>query len=129
MKIHTKIVWDAGGTEVLDDWFAYEGPVSRLGGGSSKEIQQTSQGPWLQQQPYLVRGFTEAQKNFESSKPSYYPGSTVVPFSGESQQGMGLMKGLAESSKLPGQAADQIGSTVGGDYLDSPENWAARMRN
>ena len=129
MKIHTKIVWDADGAELLDDWFAYDGPVAEAGGGSSKEIQQTSQGPWLQQQPYLVRGFTEAQKNFESSKPSYYPDSTVVPFSEQTKSGMGLMQGLAESSQLPGQAASQIGSTVGGDYLDSPENWAARTRN
>ncbi len=129
MKIHTKIVWDADGNEVLDDWFDYIGPIAHAGGGSSKQTQQTSTGPWTVQQPYLAQGFSEAYKNYQSDSPKYYPDSTVTPFSDATNQGLSLTKGLADSSALPGQAADQVGATTNGAYLRSPQDWASNFQN
>lgn len=129
MKIYNKIIWDADGNEVLSDWFDYSGPVSHAGGGSSKQTQQTSTGPWTVQQPYLAQGFSEAYKNYQSDSPQYYPDSTVTPFSDATNQGLSLTKGLADSSVLPGQAADQVGATTSGAYLRSPQDWASSFQN
>lgn len=130
MKIHTRILWDSDGTEILDDFYRYDGPIAHLGGGSSqKQTQQTSTGPWSAQQPYLTKGFDAALQNYNSDKPSFYPGSTVTPFSGATQQGMGLIQGLADSSKLPGQAAQQVGSTATGGYQADPQSWIRGLTN
>lgn len=129
MKIHTKLVWDADGNEVVDEWFSYEGPLAHAGGGSSKSTQQSSAGPWSVQQPYIAQGFSEAYKNFQSDSPQYFPGSTVTPFSDATNKGLALTKGLADSSMLPTQAADQVGGTASGAYLQSPQAWASQLQN
>lgn len=134
MRVHTKIIWDSDGRELLDDWVSYSGPIAHLGGGSSQKqqqqsTQQTSTGPWAAQQPYLTQGFQAAQDNFQSSNPSFYPGSTVTPFSSATTQGQGLIQGLAASDKLPGQAAQQVGATASGGYQADPQSWINGLTN
>ena len=100
-----------------------------VGGGfeSSKESGKTA--PWEAQQPYLQKGFAEAARQFDSSSPEYYPGSTVADFSPQSLQGRGLMEGIASTTQLPGQAAGQLGSTLEGKYLSGPNASPAGQAN
>ena len=60
------------------------------GGGSRATTTETTREPWSGQKPFLTQGFEEAQSLLEGPKPSFFPGSTVVPFSPESQLAMGM---------------------------------------
>lgn len=107
-------------------------------GGSTKYVPtttttnnttQTKSDPWSPQQPYLMQGFAEAQKQYESNNPQYFPGSTVVPFSSQTTQGLQQMQDIANNSQLPGQAANQVSNTLQGNYQMSPRQWAATYYN
>ncbi len=127
MRVHTKIIWDRDGELELDDWFSYAGPISLAGGGSSqKSVQQTSTGPWTAQQPYIMRGFQEAEKLYNSGTPQYFPDSTIAPQSADTS---GAIQQMGQGSSLPGDAAAQVSKTLGGAYDVSPEAWAARTYN
>ena len=66
--------------------------------------------PWGPQQPYIQSGFDAAKTQLNS-------GSTVAPLSPQTQTGLGMVEGAAQSSQLPQQAAGQLSNTMGGDYL------------
>lgn len=46
-------------------------------GQSTNTIQQSD--PWVGQQPYLRDIFGQAQKNYQSAQPQFFPGPTVAP--------------------------------------------------
>lgn len=46
--------------------------------GGTTSTTQTNQQPWSGQQPYLSNLFQQAQNNYNSSNPQYYPGQTVA---------------------------------------------------
>jgi hypothetical protein len=75
--------------------------------------------PWGPSQDYLKTGFEKA-KGYLDDPISYYPGSTVVPFSGQTEQAlqMGEDRAIAGS---PGLRAAQQGmqATSEGDYLNA----------
>lgn len=76
--------------------------------------------PWSGQQPYLNDVFTRAQNQFNAGPPAYYPNSTVVPFSNQTQQALGRMETTAnDPNSLTAQAQAQLGSVLGGDYLNA----------
>jgi len=58
------------------------------GGGSTQHTTQTIQNadPWAGQQPYLRDVFQQAQQLYYGTPPSYYPGTTVAPFTGAERQ-------------------------------------------
>lgn len=86
------------------------------GGGSSTTVQKAD--PWSGQQPYLTYGFKEAQDQYKSSTPSYYPGSTVVPFSPETNAALDWQTNRAiNGSPIQSAANNQLVSTLNGDYL------------
>lgn len=86
------------------------------GGGGTTTVQKAD--PWAGQQPYLTYGFDEAQKQFQSTNPSYYPDSTVAPLSGTTQQAMDLQKQRALSGNpLANAGQQQMIDTVNGNYL------------
>lgn len=61
-------------------------------GDSNKQTQSSSTEPWAPAQPILQQGLTDAQalyKNGQSFQP--YKGSTVVPYSNQTQQAMKTM--------------------------------------
>lgn len=49
------------------------------GGGTTQTVQKAD--PWAGQQPFLTDIFNQAQKQFQSAGPQYYPGQTIAPIS------------------------------------------------
>lgn len=85
--------------------------------GPSQTTTQTAD-PWSAQQPYLKKGFAQAQNLFLDNQPTYFPGSTVVPFSNETQQALDLTKQRAlNGSPITAAEKGQLTSTLNGDYL------------
>lgn len=106
-----------------DELFAFAGGGGESGGGggggypaTQTTIQQAD--PWTGQQPYLTKGFAEAENRMLNYTPEFYPDSTVVPFSPETLQAMDLttQRALA-GSPINAAARDQLTSTLAGDYL------------
>jgi hypothetical protein len=93
------------------------------GGGSSQPqtVTQTStQQPPAYLQPFLTDIAKEAQSQYQSGSPSYFPENTFVPQSPETQQALSALTNRATTGS-PLQAAgnqQQLG-TVQGDYLNS----------
>lgn len=46
---------------------------------SSKQKQEVDMGPWRPQQPYILKGFEEAEKLLDEGGPQYFPGPTLAP--------------------------------------------------
>lgn len=89
--------------------------------GSSTTTQRTE--PWEGQQPFLRQGFQAAQNEFQSGRPEFFPDSTVVPFSPETEAGLNMQTGQALDPNSTINLADQeVGSTLRGENLslDSP---------
>ena len=72
-------------------------------GGTQTVVQQANQEPWSGQQPYLERGFGEAEQVLDTPQ-SYFPGTTVVPFSNQTEQALQSTENLATAGN-PNQAA------------------------
>jgi len=64
------------------DWFA--ACCHKSAGG-----QTTDTTPWAPAQPYIKTGYEAAEQNILNRPTSFFPGSTVVPFSPESQAALG----------------------------------------
>lgn len=91
-----------------------------FGGGSKQTTQSTSE-PWAGAQPALNTALTDAQSLYSrgiGAQP--YTGSTVVPWSGQTQQAMGAIQGNASANMngqgLSGQYQNVINS---GGFNDS----------
>lgn len=81
---------------------------------------QSNSSPWSAQQPYLQAGFQQALSNLQGPNPQFYPGSTVVPFSNQSQQGLAAMETRANNGSPTLQGANTYAQDVlGGRYLDA----------
>ena len=64
------------------------------GGGSTRTI-NTMVNPPAYAKPFLEYGLAEAQKIYESDMPGYYPGSTVVGFSPETEMSLSNIRDKA----------------------------------
>ena len=64
------------------------------GGGSQRTITQTT-APSKFAQPFLQYGMQEAKDLYQSARPQYYPKSTVVGFSPETQMALGGYRSAA----------------------------------
>ena len=88
------------------------------GSGKSNTIEtRTNTGPPAFQQPFLQRGFEEARSNILDRPTSFFPGSTVVPFSPESETSLNL----ATTRALSGSPLQQAGlghaqNVIQGDF-------------
>lgn len=68
-------------------------------GGSSKQTTQSTSEPWEGAQPALQSAIGEAQKLYGQGVGSgVYTGSTVVPWSGQTQQAMGSIQNTANAN-------------------------------
>lgn len=88
-------------------------------GGSTQTVQKAD--PWPEQQPYLTYGFEQAQQQYESPKPTYFPGPTTVPFDPlqvQAQEGMLSYLGGPFVTGSQGQAE----SLLMGNLLSDPYN-------
>lgn len=73
-------------------------PTAVLGGDDgSTTTNVQNQEPWAGQQPFLRRGFQEAERSVLQRPLQFYPQSTVVPFSQESEVGLGAQTDRALS--------------------------------
>lgn len=69
-------------------------------------------------QPYLTYGLGEAQRLYQTGGPQYYPGQTYVAPSTTTQTGLQALEQRAMAgSPLLAQAQQQLGQTIGGQYL------------
>lgn len=94
-----------------------------LGGGSSNptiNTTTTSSAPWDAQQPHLQNIFSGAEDAYNSASPSYYPESTVVGFSPQTEGALAGIEGRAlAGSDLQNAGQQQALSTIQGDYLNA----------
>jgi len=85
--------------------------------GSTTTIQSSE--PWSGQEPYLIKGFKRAESQLEQPL-SYYPNSTVVPFSNQTEGALSAMEARARAgSPLLRSGQGAISDTVGGSYLSA----------
>ena len=92
------------------------------GSGSTTTVQKAD--PWSGAQPYLKDVMGQAQSLYNTGvNNTYYPGSTVVPFSNETNAALGAITNRAtQGSPLNAAAENAIQSTIQGDYLDPTNN-------
>ena len=77
--------------------------MTSVGGGGGSQpagntVTNSSSAPWESQQPYLEKGFEEAQNLYESATPEYYPDSTVAPMNQLTDQALQLQAARARCS-------------------------------
>ena len=86
-------------------------------GGRTQTTQQQS-GPWSGQEPYLRTGFRQAEQNVLERPLEYFPGSTVVPYSQQSEEALGAQEARArDGSPLLRGAQGYTQNVLGGQYL------------
>jgi hypothetical protein len=101
--------------------------------GGSSNPQGTTQivqnrDPWQAQQEPIKFGFEQARANYDSASPEYFPGSTVVPFSNQTNTALGRMENRAMSgSPLVSGAQNQVQNTLRGDYLNAGNPYFSQM--
>ncbi len=88
------------------------------GGGTQTTVQKAD--PWPKQQPYLLKGFQNSEQQFlNSPPPQFYPGSTTVPFSPETELALQMQGNRAiQGSSVQASGNDQLTQTLRGDYLN-----------
>lgn len=91
-----------------------------MGGKSSSapSTTTTKTEPWDQQKPYLLRGFEEAERLYNSSGPNYFPGSTIAPMSSQMEQALSMIENNARFNPLNKQAQQYFSDMAGGKWLD-----------
>lgn len=96
------------------------------GGGSTQTVQKAD--PWKGQQPYLKKGFAQAEERLLDTDPTYFPGSTVAEFTPDTQQAMGMIRQEAlQGSQIAPAAQQNIMSTLQGENLYGGEGFSAAL--
>lgn len=89
-----------------------------MGGGKQPSSTTTTTTPWVGQQPYLTRGFEEAQRLYDQGGPAYYSGQTLAPVDPATTQALEMTQNRAlRGSPLARQSQDTIMATARGDFL------------
>jgi hypothetical protein len=123
MKIYTEIVWqfdDQGNMhKVSEKAFEYDGPVAMCSGGGGQTTQSNK--PPKALQPIISGVATGAQDWFNNYNPSFYPGSTVAPFSSETEQALNMQAQRAMAGNpLNANAQSQVNQTLTGEAFNQP---------
>lgn len=86
---------------------------------STQTVTQTNNPPKYAQ-PYLEEVLKEAQGLYNADGPEFYPGSTVIPMSPETQMALDAQKERAlAGSPLLTQAQDYTSKVLNGDFLSA----------
>jgi hypothetical protein len=89
--------------------------------GSDSPTYQTTtanNAPWSGVQPALTETIPMVTQQVRDRPLSYFPGSTVVPYSPQTTQALGLMESRAlAGNPIEGQAQGEAGKVLAGDYL------------
>ncbi len=84
-------------------------------GGGQSQNSTTKTEPWSAQQPYLKKGFEEAENIYEKGPSPYYPGQTYADMSDPTKAGLEAQTGIATSGNpLVNNASSYASSTLGG---------------
>lgn len=75
--------------------------------------------PWTEQQPYLQYGFQQANQLYNQGGPQAYPGRSVAPISGNTQQALNGINYSAYNNPQQRQAEQYGQSVMGGQYLNA----------
>lgn len=99
------------------------GVAFNVGGGQSgTTISKTDSAPWAAQQPYLQYGYQKAGENLANPQ-QYFPNSTVVPFSNQTESALtGIENRAMSGSPVNAAASNNITQTLNGDFLDPTTN-------
>lgn len=91
------------------------------GGGSTRTIQGSSVEPPAFQKPFIEYGLSQAKQLYESEMPQYYPGSTVVGYSPESEMSLQAMrqKAISGSPFIQGVQGVVMQNLLGANPLQS----------
>ena len=85
------------------------------GGGGETITQENQVSPYAPSEPYLNNILTEASNLYQSGTGSqYYPGSTVVPFAQQTQQGLQGLQNLSTSQLSGSPMMQQAGNVFSG---------------
>lgn len=89
------------------------------GGGSTTTVQKAD--PWAGLQGPLTSLYGGAMNWYNSSGPSYYPGSTVAPLNDTQQAALRMGRNYAGSGQNPvvGAAQSRLNSSIGGIGVDA----------
>ena len=121
MKIYTEIIYQMteGGFEKLSEKsFTHIGTVSEAKGGGTTT--QSNEPPEYLR-PYLSDVAGQAQSQFYGPGPTYFPGSTVTPFSNETEQALQLQANRAtQGSPLTSNAQSMVNQTLSGEGYSQP---------
>jgi len=95
-----------------------------FGGGSSSPSGSTtvnaSSDPWSGQQGFLRNGYEAAQNNILNRPTSFYPNSTVVPFSNQTNAALqGIENYATQPNSVINNAQSNLSQTLNGDFLNS----------
>ena len=83
-------------------------------GGSQRSV-NTQVEPPSYAKPFLEFGLSEAKKRYESEMPSYYPFSTTIGFSPESEMALGMVRDRAlDPNSLTAQMQDVVQQNLTG---------------
>lgn len=74
------------------------------GGGTNTNTIQNAD-PWSGQQPYLQDVFQQAQKQYQTQQPQYYPGQTVAQPTAATQQGQQMMLDASQQAQNTSNSA------------------------
>jgi hypothetical protein len=85
-----------------------------MGGGSGNTKTTTTTEPPAFIRPYLQYGAQQARALYQTGGPEYYQGNTVVPFSNQTEQALGMTEQRAlDGSPVVGAAQDYAVNTLG----------------
>lgn len=80
--------------------------------------------------PYYTQAASESQNLYNTFRPEYFPGSTFVPFSPESEVSLQAQTARAmQGSPLTASAQDQALKTIRGDYLTGSPQLQQELAN
>jgi len=87
------------------------------GGGSTTSVNTSD--PWSGQAPFLKHAFGEAERLYGTGGQSFFPNSTVTPFSSETEQSLQARNTRAQAGSPLQQAGQgEYQKVLGGDYLN-----------
>lgn len=90
------------------------------GGGGGTTVQKTE--PWEGAKPYMQDAMSEAQRLYKNSGAGrdYFPGSTVVGFSGDTNSAINMQRERAKyGTQVDAKAKSQVQNTLSGNYLEN----------
>lgn len=100
-----------------------------MGSSSTPSRTTTTQEPPAFVQPYMQFGAQQSRGLYETGGPQYYGGNTIVPFSGQTEQALGLteqraLQGSPVTDAAQNYATNTLGSTPTSQFGSGTNPWS-----